>query len=172
MSTNQSTLDKLKAGQASQSAAPKTAPTNVAKQAESKKEALQIQVLQDKKFHVFYNTISSCKMLTDSGRVIAFVDGRYVTDQEEEIEYLQREIANSDNIYLSVVKGKEVMTSTELDPMKMLRKKHFEELVAMQKAVARKLAAGEPLSQSESEVQALTPGSTSDIADLAADSGL
>jgi len=137
------------------------------------KEAIAATPLtQEKEFHVFYNTISSCKMLTDAGRVISFVGGKYITDVVEEIDYLQRELAHPDNIYLSVISGQEVMTAAELDPMKVLRKQHFDELVAMQKEVARKLAAGEPLSQSESEVQALTPGSTADIADLAADSGI
>ena len=126
----------------------------------------------ERSYHVFYNTVASCKMLTDTGRVISFVEGKYVTDQQEEIDYLNKELGHPDNIYLSVVKGQEVMTSTELDPMAMLRKTHMAEFAALQAEAARKIAAGEPLSQSESEVQAMTPGSTADIAKLAAGSAV
>lgn len=145
------------------------APANsvTAKEATEQELAPVQEQVVERSYHVFYNTITSCKMLTDSGRVISFVDGKYITDQQEEIDYLQRELAHPDNIYLSVVKGQEVMTATELDPMAMLRKKHFAEFEAMQKEAARKIAAGEPLSQSESESQVLTPGSSVDIAPLA-----
>lgn len=124
----------------------------------------------EKTYHVFYNTISSCKMLTESGRVIAFVKGKYITDQQEEIDYLNKEIA-AGTIYLSVIPGQEVMTATELDPMAMIRKKHFEEFKAEQAALAHKIATGEGLTSSTSEVQKLVPGSTADVAKLAAGSG-
>ena len=133
-------------------------------------ETPQIKVIPEKTYHVFYNTIQSVKMITTGGRTMSFVLGKYVTDVQEEIDYLNVEIEIG-NIHLSVKQGEEVMTASDLDPMASLRKKHFKEFAEAQAEVARKIAAGEPLSQSESEVQQLTPGSTSDIAALAEDSG-
>ena len=133
-------------------------------------ETPKIKVTPEKTYHVFYNTIQSVKMITTGGRTMSFVLGKYVTDVQEEIEYLNAEIEIG-NIHLSVKQGEEVMTASDLDPMASLRKKHFKEFAEAQAEVARKIAAGEPLSQSESEVQQLSPGSTSDIAALAAGSG-
>ena len=130
----------------------------------------EIKVIPEKTYHVFHNTIQSVKMITTGGRTMAFVLGKYVTDVEEEITYLNNEIEVG-NIHLYTKEGEERMTASDLDPMASLRKKHFKEFAKTQAEVARKIAAGEPLSQSESEVQQLTPGSTSDIAALAADSG-
>jgi len=123
----------------------------------------------EKKYHVFHNNVQSSKMVTDKGRTISFVGGQFVTDVEEDIEYLQREIALG-NTFLYVKAGKEVMTSAELDPMKALRKQHLEEFAALQKEAARKIAAGEALSESESEVQKLVPGSTATVGLLSAGS--
>ena len=140
------------------------------KGSDTSEEAPEIQIIPEKTYHVFYNTIQSVKMITTGGRTMAFVLGKYVTDIPEEINYLNEEIALG-NIHLSVKQGEEVMTASDLDPMASLRKKHFKEFAEAQAEVARKIAAGESLSQSESEVQQLTPGSTSDIAALAAGSG-
>ena len=124
----------------------------------------------EKVFHVFYHTLPNCNMTIPTGGRVSFVNHRYVTDQQHEINHLQTEIARG-NHRLSILKGQETMTSTELDPMASMKKQYFEEFKALQAEAARKIASGEPLSQSESEVIPLTPGSTSDIASLAADSG-
>ena len=130
----------------------------------------EAQVIPEKTYHVFHSGMTSCRMVTTTGRVIAFVLGKYVTDVQDDIDYLNAEIA-AGSANLSVRVGEEVMTASDLDPMASMRKKYFKEFATAQAEVARKIAAGEPLSQSESEVQQLTPGSTSDIAALAEDSG-
>lgn len=125
----------------------------------------EVKVIPEKMYHVFYSGMTSCRMITTTGRIIAFVLGKYITDVQADIDYLEGEIrAGSSN--LSVKPGEEVMSASDLDPMASLRKKYFKEFAEAQKEVARKIAAGESLTQSESEVQQLTPGSTSDIAAL------
>lgn len=126
--------------------------------------------VEEKTFHVFHCTILSCKMLTETGRTIAFVNGVFITDVEEELNYLKAQIALN-HPRLRTEKGKEVMTASELDPMEVLRKKHIAEYLAGVAEHAAKLKAG-TLDSSASEVEPLTPGSTSDTVKLAADSGL
>ena len=65
---------------------------------------------------MFYNTMISVKMITETGRNIAFVGGKYVTDVQEEIDYLNTEIRLG-NIYLSVKPGAERLSLRDLDPM-------------------------------------------------------
>jgi len=120
----------------------------------------------DKVFHVFYSTISACRVVTDIGHGISFIKGKYITDNEADIEYLQGILAEGSKT-LSVLAGKETQTESDLDPMKVLKEQHYQEFLAEQAEVARKKAAGIPLSTSESEVQPLTPGSSNDIADMA-----
>ena len=134
-------------------------------------EPVPTEIIPERMYHVFYNTIGSVKMITETGRTIAFVGGKYVTDIQEEIDYLKKEISLG-SMHLSTRPGEEVMTARDLDPMTAIRKQHMTEFKALQSEAARKIAAGEPLTQSESEVTPLTPGSTSDIANLAADSGI
>lgn len=121
-----------------------------------------------KQFHVFHNTLASCKMTTDAGRTMSFVAGKFITDNKEETEYLQRELALN-HPYLYVEAGKEVQTSDELDPMKVLKAKHFAEFQRQQKELAERIAAGQNLT-GNTELQKLTPGSTADINSLAGDS--
>jgi len=131
-------------------------------------EVVQQEVAKEpeKLYHVYHCTIKSCRMITEIGRVISFVDGMYVTDQQPEIDYLEKQLA-AGHTKLSVVAGKELMTSDELDPMEVLRKKHIAEYLAEQK----KLAEGKSVVDSVSVVQKLNPGSTGDVADLAVGSG-
>lgn len=129
---------------------------------------VEIPVKPVKNFHVFHNTMKSCNMITDTGSVIAFVGGKFITDLQTEIDYLQKEISLR-NPYLYTEAGKEIQTSDELDPMKVLRAKHFEEFAIEQAALAARIAAGKNLT-GDTELQKLTPGSTADIANLAAGS--
>lgn len=122
---------------------------------------------KEKSYHVFYHTLKSCKMVTESGRTISFVDGRYVTDVQDEIDYLQKEIALGSG-YLSIIPGQEVMTSSQLDPMQVLRAKFREELLA---ELAAGTAANKGKDGGSTERQKLTPGNTSDIASVAQGSG-
>lgn len=121
-----------------------------------------------KLFHVFYSSKLSSNMITTTGRYIVFVNGRYVTNSEEEINYLKTEIALG-NPFLSVVEGKEIMSAEDLDPMAALKKQHIAEYLEEQKTKAAAIRAG-ILPESVSEVQMLTPGSTSDVKDVAAGS--
>lgn len=125
--------------------------------------------LVEKLYHVFYNTIPSCKTITESGRTISFVCGKYITDVQEDIDFLQKEIKLG-NIHIFIKEGEEQLTSDELDPMKMLKKKHVAEYLAEQKELADNIKAG-TLPESESDTQKLAPGSTDDIASLSEGSG-
>lgn len=125
----------------------------------------QVQETVEKVYNVYYNSVGSCKMVTEAGRTIAFVGGKYVTDIEEEINYLNKELALG-NSKLSVVPGQEQMTAEDLDPMAALKKQHIAEYLAEQEAQAGNLKAG-TLKESTSEVEKIVPGSTADIANLA-----
>jgi hypothetical protein len=114
----------------------------------------------EKSYHVFYHAIPSCRMVTETGRVLTFADFRHITDVEEDIEFLQKELANN-NPFLSIKKGEEIMTSSQLDPMKALRAKIIAEYEAEQTTAAMARAAGQLPNGGSSEAQKLVPGSTS-----------
>ncbi len=122
----------------------------------------------EKLYHVFYHTIKSCRMVTEFGRSICFVDGKYITDVKEEIDYLQKEMTVG-NLHLSIKPGEEQLTSDQLDPMKVLKAKFIAEYKAEQATLAKDIAEGN-LPESESDNQKLVPGSTADVSDMAAGS--
>lgn len=123
---------------------------------------------EEREYHVYYHTLKSCRMITREGRTISFVDGRYVTDVESEIAYLDEELALK-NYQLSVVPGEEVMTTSQLDPMKALKKQFIAEYLEEEAAKAAAKTAG-TLPESSSTPQQLTPGSTRDTGVTAAGS--
>lgn len=133
------------------------------------KAPIEKEAKVERLYNVFYNTIKSCKTITDKGRTISFINGKYVTDVKEEIDYLEHEISLGNN-HIYVKEGEEQLTSDELDPMKMLKKKHIAEYLADQESLAEAISKGK-LPSSESDTQKLVPGSSVDIASLAEGSG-
>lgn len=102
----------------------------------------ETQKKEDKLLHIFYSTIQSVKTITDTivtvaGRsihksdTISFVNGRYVTDNEEHIKFLMDEIAQG-HPHIYIKKGQEQQLASELDPIAMLKKKHYKEFLEEQ----------------------------------------
>lgn len=131
-------------------------------------EAILNAAESDEEFHVFYSTILSTRTVTDTGRVITFVNGKYITKIEEEIEFLQRQIA-SGVAYFYTKKGEEVVTASDLDPMAKLRKQFMSELMEKEKVIRQKIESGD-LPESASIVSKLVPGNTKTAGATAADS--
>lgn len=88
-------------------------------------------------FTVFKSHILSCKYVFTDGTEAAFVNGRYMTDDEDRISELQKEITNKHPLIYVDDKEKTV-DSTELDPMSALRAKiRAEELEKIKEELAR-----------------------------------
>lgn len=116
-------------------------------------------------FTVFYNTIASCKAITPKGKLITFIDGKCITDDEEVIEYLSTEMKRY-NSRISQIKGQEQMTAEDLDPMAVLKKKHIAEYKKEQALIAT----GNSVDASTSDAQKVVPASTTDLANTGAES--
>jgi len=81
-------------------------------------------------YQTYQSTMKSHKMVTTAGKVLHFIDNKFVTNNEDDIAYLDAEIKAG---FPYVRKG-EVVTSSDLDPMAALRKKMYAEFLAEQEA--------------------------------------
>lgn len=156
MITLQDKLKSLQVGKTSEAESVPTQETTIGG------ETVKVPTLpkeQEKEFHVFWHTSPSCRMVTETGRVISFIDYRYVTDVSEDIAYLKKEVAaGHPNLYTK--EGQEIMTSSQLDPMQALRDKFYKEFEEEQKAKAAAIASGNLQDFGSTEQQKLNPGST------------
>lgn len=115
-------LDKLK-DQTSSTAATTTA---------------QQPAAEEKKFQMYHSSTPGICLMTPGGKKIAFSHHDLITDDEEVISYIDREIKAGMPF---ITKG-ELVTSEDLDPMASLKRKHFEEFLAMEAEEAKQLALG------------------------------
>ena len=74
-------------------------------------------------FQKYTSSRQAVRLITDNGFRITFTDHTFLTQNEGAIEYLDREIAKG---LRSITKG-DVLTTEDLDPMAVLRKKFFAE---------------------------------------------
>lgn len=83
--------------------------------------------------HVFENTVPSCKMVTPKGKTLTFIGGKFYTDIQEDIDWLNEEIEQQ-NPHLRVHSdpNQRTILAEDLDPEMVLRKKHFAEFQAQQ----------------------------------------
>lgn len=81
---------------------------------------------KEKKYNIYYSHRGSVRMCCPSGKPIHFVGGKFVTDEKEAIKFLDAELA-SRNKFIYVKEGEEVVSSTDLDPMAVLRRKIIKE---------------------------------------------
>jgi len=93
----------------------------------------------ERKFQHYKCSRRSMKMITKKGRLIIFINFKFITDDVEYIEYLDTEIASG---LRDVTKGA-LMTSEEADPMTALRRKFFAEFAAEEAEKVRAKALGE-----------------------------
>lgn len=84
---------------------------------------------EERKFQHYKSSRPSTRLITDTGIRIVFTKFGYMTDQQDVIDYLDREIAAG----LNVIQKGELLTAKESDPMERLRQQHIAEYVAEQK---------------------------------------
>ena len=94
--------------------------------------------LEEEVFQEYLSAKSGIRLVTPKGFRITFTDGRYLTQRQDVIDYLDNEIKEG---LRAVTKGKS-MTSSDLDPMESLRKKFFAEFAAKQAEEAKNKALG------------------------------
>lgn len=116
---------------------------------------------ETKIFQLFFSSVFSMQVISSKGKAMAFVGGRYWTDDEGEINDLQGLIdAGNQTIYRN--ENQLTIAEDELDPMNVLRKKIIAEYLAEQ---AAQIDSSNDRGNTENE--RLTPQSTQDIAAVA-----
>jgi len=113
-------------------------------------------------FNIYFCNPPSMQVINMKGKAMQFISGRYHTKDESEIAMLDDMCENGSG---SIFKDKNLLTmsSSELDPMNVMRAKFFKEFQEMQAAQL------DPNSDRGESVQGnLKPASTSDIAPVAA----
>ena len=94
--------------------------------------------VDEKKYQQYASSRNSMKMITTTGRKIIFVGYKYMTCEQDIIDYLDDEISKGLNV---VTKG-ELLTSKEADPMEALKKKHIQEYLAKEQQELTDIALG------------------------------
>ena len=85
------------------------------------------------KLHQFYASFGSGTYIFSNGKPAIFIGGVYRTAIQSEIDELNKEISlNHPHLY--VKKGEEVIDAEDLDPISVLKKRHFAEFMAQQQA--------------------------------------
>lgn len=136
---------------------------------------------EDKLFHIFYNTIKSCKMGV-GGDVIVFSDHKCITDNAKHITHLNKEIKLG-HPHLYVKKGEETKLASELDPEEAKKKKIIAEYLEEQKKLAAvapapevkkedepKPSIAEILAKAKDKQQVLKPASSVDLSSISSES--
>jgi hypothetical protein len=107
---------------------------------------------------VYKSGMKSMQMITPKGHKILFVNGRYITDNADVIEYLDKEIA-AGHPDVRIDSNEMYYDPQVHDPVAALRKKFRDELLAEMAAVA-----GNPTRDMGQSVQGnLSPASTTSI---------
>ena len=106
-------------------------------------------------YQTYRSTLTSHKMVTPGGKVLQVIGNQFVTNNEDDIAFLDAEIKAG---FPYLTKG-DVVTSEELDPMVALRKKIIAEYLASEAAEL----GGQP-DASTSDTPTLTPVSSEKVA--------
>ena len=94
---------------------------------------------EEKRFQHYASAKQSIQLLTERGKKICFIGFKFITDDPDCIEYLNREIKD---LTLGITKGK-LLTAEEADPMSAYKKKVIAEYLAKQIEAKKAEAAGE-----------------------------
>jgi len=128
---------------------------------------------EEKMYHSYKSGMQSMKMITNSGRRIHFINHRFITDNEEEIEYLDAELAKGNTFFSAGDK----VSSVDADPMAALKEKMKKEAIAEYLAKEQaELEAGDKvldtvkITTSTSEAGKLNPASAAKLSGLAKNS--
>lgn len=120
-------------------------------------------------YTVYRSTIKNHGIIMKSGKVLHIIDNEFITANEEEIEFLDKEIKSG----FPFIRKVDKITSSSRDPMKALRDKIIAEYEAKKAADAAKQVPVMGNSDTGMSVaNKLNPGSTAMVEKLAAGSGI
>lgn len=88
-----------------------------------------------KQYNQYFSTRPSISITMPSAKRIRFVAGSYITDKQDEIDFLDKEIAIGHQMIFTK-QGQEVVNEEALDPLAAVKKKAVEEYLAKQAAQA------------------------------------
>ena len=122
--------------------------------------------VQDVKFlRLYKSTMSAVNFICGNGDVITFTQGKFYTDNERHIAYLDAEIkSNHPHIFIDPLERE--VASNMITPMQQLREKIRQELIEEMKAGPVHMNAG-----NTDQTAKLMPANTRDIMQAAAGSG-
>lgn len=106
------------------------------------------------------------KLITESGKIITFINYTFLTLDQECIDYLDQQIAGG---MTELAKGS-LMTATEADPMSALKRKHIQEYLDAQSAQSANPGEDFGSYGAQSAANKLNPSSTQDVAGMAGES--
>jgi hypothetical protein len=86
---------------------------------------------QEKQYHQYFSTRPVINITMPSSKKIRFVAGVYVTDNADEVKFLDEQIAFGHSM-IYVKEGQEVVGEEALDPLAAVKKKAIEEYLATQ----------------------------------------
>lgn len=125
---------------------------------------IQAQETKPDEKRLYKSTNKFCNVITTKGKVLHFRAGMYITDQKEEIEFLDSAVANNEfagAIYIDP--NARTITAEQENPMLALRKKFFQEFLQEQAAMLNP-----ENNMGTSDQGKLKAASTSDIAAVTA----
>jgi len=133
---------------------------------EAKKVAVEstpaLEAAKEVIYQVYKSSRPNQRIAMETGKLITIVASKFITCQEDEIEFLDKCVASK---FPGLTKADEV-TASDLDPMNALRKKFFAEFAAAQ---AKEHKVPEAL-VGDTETSKLNPASSVDIESLSAGS--
>lgn len=125
----------------------------------------------DRTKRVFKSASSSMQMCSDVGTPIIFVRHRFITDNSEVIEYLEKQINKYKVPGLSIDAGEMYYDASIHDPIASLRNQMRKELMAEAVLLAQQASGNPNRDLGTSEQGKLNTANTTSIAAVAAGSG-
>jgi hypothetical protein len=125
----------------------------------------------DRTKRVFKSASASMQMCSDAGTRIIFIRGRFITDDPEVIEYLDRQITKYKVPGLSIDPGEMYYDANIHDPIAALRGSIRKELIEEARLLALQASGTPGRDMGNYEQGRLNPANTTSIAPVAAGSG-
>jgi len=117
--------------------------------------------VKEKEYQSYRSSLPNQRIALESGRLLRIVDHKYITDDGEEIEFLDHQIKKG----FPFLSKTGVVTTSDLDPMNSLRQRIIAEAIA-----SGTVQAVPSPELKDTEAQTLTPAGTAALAPLAAGS--
>ena len=115
---------------------------------------------EEAKFQTYKSSRTTMRCMTDEGKHIVFVSGQLITDDEDIIVYMDREIKARG--LPGITKGPKV-SAKEADPMSGLRDKFFKEFAAEQEKLRIAEALGKHPDMGTTKQAHINPASSKNV---------